>query len=203
MASVYALVVAAGRGSRFGGAVPKQYLPLGGGSVLRHAVLALAGNPRLSGVLAAIRPEDRELFDRAVTGIRVLPPVPGGATRQDSVRHGLEALAAYRPDRVLIHDGARPFPDSGLVGRVIDGLDRAAAAIPCLPLRDTIKRAEGGTIRETDRPFRPVAGADPARLSLRRDPCRPSRGRRARPDRRCGGRRGGGADAAAGGRQRG
>ena len=149
MASVYALVVAAGRGSRFGGAVPKQYLPLGGGSVLRHAVLALAGNPRLSGVLAAIRPEDRELFDRAVTGIRVLPPVPGGATRQDSVRHGLEALAAYRPDRVLIHDGARPFPDSGLVGRVIDGLDRAAAATPCLPLRDTIKRAEGGTIRET------------------------------------------------------
>jgi 2-C-methyl-D-erythritol 4-phosphate cytidylyltransferase/2-C-methyl-D-erythritol 2,4-cyclodiphosphate synthase len=149
MASVYALVVAAGRGSRFGGTVPKQYLPLFGGSVLRHAVMALAGNPRISGVLAAIRPEDRKLFDQTVAGIRVLPPVPGGATRQDSVRQGLEALAAYHPDRVLIHDGARPFPDPGLVDRVIDGLDRAPAAIPCLPLRDTIKRAKDGTIRET------------------------------------------------------
>lgn len=129
--------------------MPKQYLPLGGVSVLRHAITALAGNPRLSGVLTAIRPEDRELFDRAAADIRVLPPVAGGTTRQDSVRRGLEALVAYHPDRVLIHDGARPFADPALVDRVIDGLDRAAAAIPCLPLRDTIKRAEDGTIRET------------------------------------------------------
>jgi 2-C-methyl-D-erythritol 4-phosphate cytidylyltransferase / 2-C-methyl-D-erythritol 2,4-cyclodiphosphate synthase len=149
MSSVYALVVAAGRGSRFGGPLPKQYLPLGGVSVLRHAVSAFAGHPRIVDVLVAIRPEDRASFDRAVTGIRVLPPVAGGATRQDSVRLGLEALAAYSPDRVLIHDGARPFPDPELVDRVIDGLDRAVAAIPCLPLRDTIKRAEAGTIRET------------------------------------------------------
>jgi len=62
---------------------------------------------------------------------------------------GLEALAAYRPGCVLIHDGARPFPDRQLVDRVIDGLDKAVAAIPCLPLRDTIKRVEGGAIRET------------------------------------------------------
>jgi 2-C-methyl-D-erythritol 4-phosphate cytidylyltransferase/2-C-methyl-D-erythritol 2,4-cyclodiphosphate synthase len=81
--------------------------------------------------------------------LRVVPPIAGGATRQDSVRLGLEALAAYRPDRVLIHDGARPFPDRQLVDRVVDGLDKATAAIPCLPLRDTIKRAVGGTIRET------------------------------------------------------
>ena len=79
MASVYALVVAAGRGSRFGGALPKQYLPLGGATVLRHAVAALAGHPRIAGVLVAIRPEDRALFDRAVAGLRCLPPVAGGA----------------------------------------------------------------------------------------------------------------------------
>jgi 2-C-methyl-D-erythritol 4-phosphate cytidylyltransferase / 2-C-methyl-D-erythritol 2,4-cyclodiphosphate synthase len=149
MASVYALVVAAGRGSRFGGAVPKQYLTLGGASMLRHAVAALAGHPRISDVLVTIRLEDRGVYDRAVVGLRVMPPAAGGSTRQDSVRLGLEALTAYRPDRVLIHDGARPFPNSSLVDRVIDGLDRAPAVIPCLPLRDTIKRAEDGVIRAT------------------------------------------------------
>ena len=149
MASVYALVVAAGRGSRFGGALPKQYLPLAGATVLRHAVTALARHPRVTGVLAAIRPEDRALFDAAVAGLPMLPPVAGGATRQDSVRLGLEALAAHRPVCVLIHDGARPFPDAALIDRVIDGLERGPAAIPCLPLRDTIKRAESGAIRAT------------------------------------------------------
>ncbi len=149
MASVYALVVAAGRGSRFGGAIPKQYLPLGGASLLRHAVAALGEHPRICNVLVTIRPEDRALFDSAVDGLRVMTPAAGGPTRQDSVRLGLEALASEHPDRVLIHDGARPFPDEALVNRVIDGLERAPAAIPCLPLRDTIKRAEGGVIQAT------------------------------------------------------
>ena len=149
MASVYALVVAAGRGRRFGSAVPKQYLALGGATVLRHAVAALAEHPRISGVLVVIRPEDRELFDWAIAGLPALPPVTGGPTRQDSVRLGLEALTTYGPARVLIHDGARPFPDSALVDRVIDGLDRAPAAIPCLPLSDTIKHVEDAVIQET------------------------------------------------------
>ncbi len=149
MASVYALVVAAGRGTRFGRALPKQYLPLAGATVLRHAVAALTEHPRIANVLVAIRPEDRALFDHAVTGLRLLAPVAGGATRQDSVRLGLEALAARRPELVLIHDGARPFPDSRLIDRVIDGLAQAPAAIPCLPLRDTIKRVENGVIRAT------------------------------------------------------
>ncbi|HEX4185897.1 MAG TPA: 2-C-methyl-D-erythritol 4-phosphate cytidylyltransferase, partial [Stellaceae bacterium] len=125
MASVYALVVAAGRGSRFGGAVPKQYFALGGATVLYHAVSALAEHPRISNVLVVIRPEDRGLFDRAIAGLPVLTPVAGGATRQDSVRLGLEALVVYRPEQVIIHDGARPFPDAALVDRVIDGLGRA------------------------------------------------------------------------------
>src|SRR5271156_6380214 len=84
MASVYALVVAAGRGSRFGGAVPKQYLTLGGASMLRHAVAALAGHPRISNVLVTIRLEDGGVYDRAVVGLRVMPPAAGGSTRQDS-----------------------------------------------------------------------------------------------------------------------
>src|SRR6516164_6598568 len=149
MPSVHALVVAAGQGSRFGGHLPKQYLPLAGATVLRHAVSALAGHPRIAEVLVVIRPEDRTFFEQAVAGLTVLPPVGGGATRQDSVRLGLEALAPHCPDRVLIHDGARPFPDQALVDRIIDGLDRAAATIPCVPLSDTIKRAVNGAIRET------------------------------------------------------
>ena len=149
MSSVYALVVAAGQGTRLGGPRPKQYLPLGGATILRHAAAALAEHRRIANVLVAIRPEDRALFDGSVAGLAVMPPVTGGRTRQESVRLGLEALAAYHPQRVLIHDGARPFPDQQLVDRVIDGLDKAVAAIPCLPLRDTIKRADGGTIRKT------------------------------------------------------
>jgi 2-C-methyl-D-erythritol 4-phosphate cytidylyltransferase / 2-C-methyl-D-erythritol 2,4-cyclodiphosphate synthase len=149
MASVYALVVAAGRGDRFGSGVPKQYRSLAGGTVLRRAVAAFASHRQVAEVLVTIRPEDRPLFERAVAGLRLLPPVAGGASRQESVRLGLEALAGHHPDRVLIHDGARPFPDAGLIGRVIAALDRAPAAIPCLLLRDTIKRAEGGSILGT------------------------------------------------------
>ncbi len=113
MTATYALIVAAGRGTRFGGALPKQYLPLGGTSVLRHAVAAFATHPRIDAVQVVIRTEDRGIFDEAVAGLALLPPVPGGAERQDSVRLGLEALVPHDPARVLIHDGARPFPDRG------------------------------------------------------------------------------------------
>src|SRR5712691_8206706 len=149
MTTTYALIVAAGRGTRFGGALPKQYLILGGTSVLRHAVAAFATHPRIAGVQVVIRDEDRGIFAAAVAGLAVLPPVPGGAERQDSVRLGLEALVPRDPARVLIHDGARPFPDPALIDRVLDALDRAPAAIPGLPLGDTIKRVADGAVRET------------------------------------------------------
>ena len=149
MSATYALIVAAGRGTRFGGTLPKQYLPLGGGTILRHAVSVFTTHPRIDGVLVAIRGEDREIFHRALLGLPVLPPIDGGPERQDSVRFGLEALAERKPDRVLIHDGARPFPSPELIDRVLDGLDRAPAAIPALPLGDTIKRVADGVIRET------------------------------------------------------
>ena len=103
----------------------------------------------MTGVLVAIRPEDRVRFDRAAAGLSVFPPVLGGAERQDSVRLGLEALAAHKPDSVLIHDGARPFPDAALIDRVIEGLDNAPAAIPAMPLGDTIKRVDSGRVVET------------------------------------------------------
>src|SRR5580704_18710283 len=134
MGSTYALVLAAGRGARFGGALPKQYLALSGSSVLRHAVNAFAAHSRIDGVLVTIRPEDRDVYDRNLAGLDLLPPVAGGTERQDSVRLGLEALRPLAPSRVLIHDGARPFPDAGLIDRVIYALDRTPAAIPGVPL---------------------------------------------------------------------
>lgn len=149
MSPTYAVVVAAGRGSRFGGALPKQYLPLGGSSVLRHAVAAFATHPRIAGVQVVVRDEDRAVFADAMAGLATLPPVAGGAERQDSARLGLEALAPFDPGLVLIHDGARPFPGRALIDRIIDALEAAPGAIPALPLGDTIKRVEGGVIRET------------------------------------------------------
>jgi 2-C-methyl-D-erythritol 4-phosphate cytidylyltransferase / 2-C-methyl-D-erythritol 2,4-cyclodiphosphate synthase len=149
MARTYAVIVAAGRGARFGGALPKQYLPLGGATVLRHAVAAFAVHPLVAGVQVVIREEDRAIFDAATAGLAVLPPVAGGAERQDSVRLGLEALACHAPDRVLIHDGARPFADKALIDRVLAGLASAPAVIPAVPLGDTVKRVIDGRIAET------------------------------------------------------
>jgi len=118
MASTFALIVAAGRGSRFGGSLPKQYLRLGGTTVLRHAAAAFATHRRIAGVLVAIRPEDRKPVRPGA--VRAIAASAGAGRRGTAgfVRLGLEALAAHKPDRVLIHDGARPFPDAALIDRV-------------------------------------------------------------------------------------
>jgi 2-C-methyl-D-erythritol 4-phosphate cytidylyltransferase/2-C-methyl-D-erythritol 2,4-cyclodiphosphate synthase len=149
MTSCIALIVAAGRGTRLGAPLPKQYLPLGGVAVLRHSVLALRRHPAVSGVRVVIHPSDRALYDEAVAGLDLLPAVAGGAQRQDSVRNGIESLAAAAPDRVLIHDGARPFLDGETIDRVLTALDRHDGAIAALPVRDTVKRGEAGTIAAT------------------------------------------------------
>jgi 2-C-methyl-D-erythritol 4-phosphate cytidylyltransferase/2-C-methyl-D-erythritol 2,4-cyclodiphosphate synthase len=147
--SSFALVVAAGRGTRLGGPLPKQYLPLAGVAVLRHSLRTLTAHPRLDGVATVIHPDDRSFYDAAAAGLKLLPPIAGGAQRQDSVRNGLEALAAHKPNRVLIHDGARPFVDEAIIDRVLTALDDKPAAIAALPLRDTVKRAEDGRISGT------------------------------------------------------
>ncbi len=147
--SCIALVVAAGRGSRLGGARPKQYLDLGGKTLLRHALDSLTRHGGISSVRVVFDPGDAALYEQATLGLDLLPPVAGGAKRQDSVRLGLESLAALNPARVLVHDGARPFLDAGLVDRVLAALDRTPAAIPALPVLDTVKRCFGGTVAET------------------------------------------------------
>lgn len=149
--STIALIVAAGTGTRFGAdGPPKQYHPLGGQPVLRHALRAFTAHPRIDGVRTVIRPDDRASFDNASAGLDLLAPVDGGSSRQESVRQGLESLAGMEPARVLIHDGARPFPTAALIDRVIDALSQADGAIPALPVRDTLKQVDDeGRILDT------------------------------------------------------
>lgn len=149
MAGIAALIVAAGRGERAqspdreGVLLPKQYWKLGGKPVLRWAAEAFLASSRVSHVLAVIRTEDRSTYEAAVAGLGVLPPVVGGATRQESVRNGLEALANRKPEHVLIHDAARPLVSPAVIGRVIDALDSAEAVAPMLEIPDTLRRKSG------------------------------------------------------------
>ncbi|MBI5163320.1 MAG: bifunctional 2-C-methyl-D-erythritol 4-phosphate cytidylyltransferase/2-C-methyl-D-erythritol 2,4-cyclodiphosphate synthase [Magnetospirillum sp.] len=149
MAKVVALVVAAGRGRRFGGDVPKQYLDLAGRPLLRHTLAAFAANPQVNAVRAVIHPDDRPLYDAAATGLSLLEPVAGGETRQDSVLRGLESLVALAPDAVLIQDGARPFTDAGIIARVMRALDDHPGAVPAVAVADTLKRGSGGLVCAT------------------------------------------------------
>lgn len=138
-----ALVVAAGAGSRAGGALPKQFAALAGEAVLAHAVDHLR-HPQIDELQLVIAPGQEDLCRRAL-GNRALPaPVVGGTTRQQSVRNGLEALAA-RGDvaRVLIHDAARPFVPGAVVDRLLAALEQNEGAVPVLPLADTLALTEG------------------------------------------------------------
>ncbi len=143
MTGCIALIVAAGRGTRFGGEVPKQYRDLGGVPVLRHSLAAFRDHPRITAVRAVIHPADRALYDEAAAGFDLLPPVNGGASRQESVRLGLESLAEIAPAQVLIHDGARPFVSASIIKGVLDGLamHKGMGAIAALPVVDALKRA--------------------------------------------------------------
>lgn len=147
--SVVALVVAAGRGRRFGDPLPKQYLRLAGSPVLRHAVRAFAGHPAIDAVRVVIGPDDAALYAAAVEGIALLDPVIGGSERQDSVRIGLESLADAAPDRVLIHDAARPLVSTAVIDRLLRALDDRPAAIAAMPVVDTVKRGTDGVVTGT------------------------------------------------------
>ncbi len=149
MASCIALVAAAGRGTRLGAPLPKQYLPLAGKPVLRYSLETLARHPGIDAVRVVFNPDDAASYEAAARGLDLLPPVAGGAARQDSVRLGLESLATAPPARVLIHDAARPFLDRETIDRVLAALDDAPGAIPALPVKDTVKRGVSGRIAET------------------------------------------------------
>lgn len=152
MGGCVALIVAAGRGMRFGGDGPKQYQTLGGAPLLRRTIKVFLDHPGVSAVQAVIHPDDALLYAETLAGLpadKLRPAVHGGATRQQSVRNGLEAFAGTPPEMVLIHDGARPMVSAGVIGAVIEALGSAEGALPCLPVVDTLKRLDGGKVGET------------------------------------------------------
>lgn len=143
------LVVAAGRGSRAGSGVPKQYRPLAGKPLIVWTLSTLLKAAPTARLKAVIHPDDLTAYERAVADLetadleRLLPHAFGGELRQDSVRLGLEALAQEDPPGiVLIHDGARPFVSAELLARAHDAASRHGAAVPGLPLTDTVKQVD-------------------------------------------------------------
>ena len=141
-----ALLVAAGSGSRAGRAdgVPKQYRRLAGRPVLVHAVERLR-HPRIDGVQVVIGPGHEDAYREAVAGLALPSPVMGGATRQESVRNGLAAIARDGgAGRVLIHDAARPFLPGSVIDRLLDALEQDPGAVPVLPVVDTLARRDAG-----------------------------------------------------------
>jgi 2-C-methyl-D-erythritol 4-phosphate cytidylyltransferase/2-C-methyl-D-erythritol 2,4-cyclodiphosphate synthase len=143
--TVGVIIVAAGRGERLGGALPKQLVDLGGRSLLQHSVRAFDGRPGVTEMVVVL-PSDFVSQAADLIGPTTVPvrAVAGGQRRQDSVRAGAEALSA-NIDVVLVHDAARPFVDDGVIDRVIAGTDRTGAAVPAVQARDTVKRRDGAT----------------------------------------------------------
>ncbi|WP_431285412.1 2-C-methyl-D-erythritol 2,4-cyclodiphosphate synthase [Humitalea sp. 24SJ18S-53] len=144
-----ALLMAAGGGSRFGGPIPKQFAPLAGQPVLRHAAQALLRDGGVAAILPVCAPGAEAMVAGILAGLPCLPPVAGGATRQASVAAGLAALAGDPPDAVLVHDGARPFIPPGTIPALLAALATHPGAIPALAVAETLKRGAGGLIDAT------------------------------------------------------
>lgn len=149
MTNIAVLIVAAGRGTRAGGKIPKQYRLLAGKPVLRHAIDSFQAHPFIRRIQVVVHPDDLALYDNAIDRLSLPAPVIGGAERQQSVFEGLKALASDEPDIVLIHDAARPFVPTDVIDRLIEALTADISAIPGLPVADTVKRADGHLNIET------------------------------------------------------
>ncbi len=144
---VAAVVVAGGRGERAGGGIPKQYRTIAGEPMIRPALRAFLDHAAIGVVQPVIGAADEDAFRAATAGLSKLSaPVRGGATRQASVRAGLEALADRRPALVLIHDAARPFVTPALIERAIAAARATGAAVPGVAVADTVKKIDAASV---------------------------------------------------------
>jgi 2-C-methyl-D-erythritol 4-phosphate cytidylyltransferase/2-C-methyl-D-erythritol 2,4-cyclodiphosphate synthase len=140
-----ALIVAAGKGERLGGGLPKQYRLLGGKPVLRWAAEAILRHPAVRDLRVVIGQGQHEIASAALKGLRLGSLIEGGAERADSVRAGLDQVEG---DAVLVHDAARPFCPSDVIDRLLASLEFFDGAAPVLPIGDTLART-GYSIEET------------------------------------------------------
>jgi len=149
-----AIIVAAGRGERAGGGIPKQFRMLAGKSVLARTLATLDAHNAIGPLVVVVNPQDTDHVDavRRESGI-AFKTVPGGATRTDSVRAGLAALEGAAPDAVMIHDAARPFLTADLIGRLAAALETHEAVIPALSVSDALMRVttDGAIAEPVDR----------------------------------------------------
>ena len=146
--TVSALIVAAGKGERLGGGVPKQFRKLGGKTVLRWAVEPFLSHPAIRDVRVVVAPGQEDAASEALEGAQIAELVAGGAERSDSVRAGLSGLDA---DAVLIHDAARPFCPHAVIERLIASLEFYEGAAPVLPVGDTLARSNDRLGEPVDR----------------------------------------------------
>lgn len=147
-----AVIVAAGRGSRLGnGEGPKQYQILGSQSVLQTTIDCFVKHNDIHTIQVVIHREDIELYKRSIKSHpKLLPPVPGGNTRQASCKAGVEALAGEDIDNVLIHDAARPFLGAETINKIINGISAGVCSLPATAIADTIKKADAdGFVEDT------------------------------------------------------
>ena len=143
-----ALIVAAGKGERVGGAVPKQFRLLGGKAVLRWAVESLIRHPAVQSTRIVIGEGQQSSAAAALDGLDVGEFITGGTDRADSVRAGLAAIEA---DAVLVHDAARPFCPPGVIDRLLASLEFFEGAAPVLPVDDTLARIDRTVGEPVDR----------------------------------------------------
>lgn len=144
-----AIIVSAGRGHRFGAGLPKQYCDLAGQPVVRRTLRQFISHPMIDHVIGVVHPDDVALFESAADGFDDISHTPGGAERQDSVRNGLQAAAAFAPDKVLIHDAARPLVSHRIISDILAALDQNPGAVPAVAVADTLKRGDGKTVHAT------------------------------------------------------
>jgi 2-C-methyl-D-erythritol 4-phosphate cytidylyltransferase len=147
-----ALILAAGSGDRLGAGVPKALVALRGRPMVLHVLETVAASEVVQSVILVVPKVDRARFEAVLSerpqAVPIEAVVPGGWTRQESVRLGLEALGGH-PDVVLCHDAARPLASAELFRRVIDGLAGVAGCVPIVPSPDTVKLVEDGRVIRT------------------------------------------------------
>lgn len=162
MNRVVAIVVAGGSGKRMGGEIPKQFLLLGGRSILDRSVFAVAACPAVHGIVLALpagsSPGLKETYRRAA---KVIAVAEGGEERVDTVRNALEAVPP-ETGIILVHDAVRPFVSGELVSRCVALAREHGAVVPVLPIRDTVKTWDAGG--------RGLATADRAKLMRAQTP---------------------------------